>query len=132
MVWKLGEWSGRALAVLVACPRVRNYEARRQYYICFVYLYYVHVHVHDAWAIQFSILNWSPRSSELNPIGHLWDALEQGVKDHHTVPTNLTKLRTALANIWQVIPVERFQKLFESMPRRVAAIIKAIGGPTRY
>ncbi len=51
---------------------------------------------------------------------------------HHTAPKNRTELRTALANIWQAIPVERFQKLVESMPRRVAAVIKVRGGPTRY
>ncbi|GFT57942.1 transposable element Tcb2 transposase [Trichonephila clavipes] len=72
------------------------------------------------------------RSPELNHIKHLWDILEQGVKGHHTTPTNLTELWRALANIWQVIPVERFQKLVESMPRRVAAVIKIRGGPTRY
>ncbi|GFS70188.1 hypothetical protein TNCV_1067091 [Trichonephila clavipes] len=43
---------------------------------------------------------------------------------------NLTELWTTLAYIGQVIPVEHFQKLVESMPRRVAAIIKAGGGPT--
>ncbi|GFW15297.1 hypothetical protein TNCV_3740011 [Trichonephila clavipes] len=36
---------------------------------------------------------------------------------------NLTELWTALANIWQVIPVESFQKLVVSMPRRVVAVI---------
>ncbi|GFX66400.1 HTH_Tnp_Tc3_2 domain-containing protein [Trichonephila clavipes] len=49
----------------------------------------------------------------------------------HT-PTNFTKLWTALANIWQIIPVEQFQKLVESMPHRVAAVVKARAGPTRY
>ncbi|GFV52879.1 transposable element Tcb2 transposase [Trichonephila clavipes] len=62
----------------------------------------------------------------------LWDVLEQYMKGHHTATTNLTELWTALVNNWQVIPVERFQKLAESMPCRVAAVIKAIGGPTRY
>ncbi|GFU94204.1 hypothetical protein TNCV_1302541 [Trichonephila clavipes] len=37
---------------------------------------------------------------------------------------NLSELWIVLANTWQVIPVERFQKLVESMPRRVATIIK--------
>ncbi|GFU01765.1 transposable element Tcb2 transposase [Trichonephila clavipes] len=60
------------------------------------------------------------------------DVLEQGVKGHHTSPTNLPELWTALANIWQVIPVERFQKLVESMFRREVAVIKARGGTTRY
>ncbi|GFU52395.1 hypothetical protein TNCV_3959091 [Trichonephila clavipes] len=35
-------------------------------------------------------------------------------------------------NIWQVIPVERFQKLVESLPRHVAAVIKARGDSTCY
>ncbi|GFY15781.1 transposable element Tcb2 transposase [Trichonephila clavipes] len=55
-----------------------------------------------------------------------------GVKGHHTAPKNLTELWTALANIWPVIPVERFQKLVEPVPRRVSAIIKASGVPTRF
>ncbi|GFY02379.1 hypothetical protein TNCV_3502601 [Trichonephila clavipes] len=36
------------------------------------------------------------------------------------------------ANFWQVISVERLEKLVESMPRGVAAVIKTRGGPTRY
>ncbi|GFT99496.1 uncharacterized protein TNCV_3239431 [Trichonephila clavipes] len=64
--------------------------------------------------------------------GLIMDVLEQGVKGHPTASTNLTELRIALANIWQVIPVERFQKLVESTPRRVAAVFKARGSTTRY
>ncbi|GFW84747.1 hypothetical protein TNCV_1814771 [Trichonephila clavipes] len=60
------------------------------------------------------------------------DVLEQSVKSHHTAPTNLTEVGTALANILKVIPLDRFQKHVESMPRRVAAIIKARGNPARY
>ncbi|GFX34319.1 transposable element Tc1 transposase [Trichonephila clavipes] len=65
-------------------------------------------------------------------IMHLWDVLEQGVKGHHTASTNLTELWRALAIIWQVISVERFQKLVESMSRRVEAVIKTRESPTRY
>ncbi|GFW02503.1 hypothetical protein TNCV_2455191 [Trichonephila clavipes] len=38
----------------------------------------------------------------------------------------------AYDNIWQVIPVEPFQKIVESVPRRVAAVIKARGDRTLY
>ncbi|GFV82147.1 transposable element Tcb2 transposase [Trichonephila clavipes] len=79
----------------------------------------------DEHSSDFSVLNWSPRSPGINPIEHLWDVLKQGLKGPHTVPTNLTELWIALANIWQGIPVERFQKLVESMPRCVATVIKA-------
>ncbi|GFW69578.1 glutamate--cysteine ligase regulatory subunit [Trichonephila clavipes] len=72
------------------------------------------------------------RSPDLNPIGHLWDVLEQGVKGCYTTPTTLTELWTALASIWQVMPMEHFMKLVESMLRHVAAVIMARGGPTHY
>ncbi|GFX79241.1 hypothetical protein TNCV_695531 [Trichonephila clavipes] len=39
------------------------------------------------------------------------------MKGPDTTPKNLTELWTALANIWQVIPMERFRNLAESMPR---------------
>ncbi|GFW78460.1 DDE_3 domain-containing protein [Trichonephila clavipes] len=78
---------------------------------------------------DFSLIKWPPRSLDLNPIEHLWDIFEQCVKDHHTAPTNITELGTALGRIRQVIPVERFQKLVETMPSRGAAIIKAKGCP---
>ncbi|GFU37233.1 uncharacterized protein TNCV_4272341 [Trichonephila clavipes] len=42
------------------------------------------------------------------------------------------ELWTSLANTWQVIPVEHSEKLVESMPRRVAVVIKSKGGSTRY
>ncbi|GFS63621.1 transposable element Tcb2 transposase [Trichonephila clavipes] len=86
----------------------------------------------DEYSSDFSVINCPPRSPALNLIEHLWDVLEQGVKGHHTAPTNLTEVWTALANTWQVIPVERFQKIVESMPCRVAAVIKTRGGSTRY
>ncbi|GFW78724.1 transposable element Tcb2 transposase [Trichonephila clavipes] len=87
---------------------------------------WLHVHYSD-----FSVINWPPRSPDLNPIEPLWDVLEQGGKDHHTAPKNLTELWKALANIWQIIPVEPFSKLL-NLTRRVEAVIKARGGLTRY
>jgi len=33
---------------------------------------------------------------------------------------------------WEKIPVEECQKLIESMPRRIQAVIRAKGGYTKY
>ncbi|GFV35515.1 transposable element Tcb2 transposase [Trichonephila clavipes] len=55
----------------------------------------------DEYSSDFSVRNWPARSQDLNTIEHLWDVLEQGLKGHHTAPTNLTELWTPLANIWQ-------------------------------
>ncbi|GFT89775.1 transposable element Tcb2 transposase [Trichonephila clavipes] len=82
----------------------------------------------DEHSSDFYVLSWPPFSPHLNHIENIWDALEQGVKGHYMVSTNLTGL---LLNIGPVIPVERFQKLVEYMPRRVAAVIEVRGGPSR-
>ncbi|GFT68844.1 transposable element Tcb2 transposase [Trichonephila clavipes] len=91
-----------------------------------------HTDWRDEHSSDFSVINWPPRSPYLNPIGYTWDVLKQGVKAHHTAPTNLTEFKAALANIGQVIHVKHFQKLVEYMPQHVAAIIMARGDPTRY
>ncbi|GFW20165.1 transposable element Tc1 transposase [Trichonephila clavipes] len=52
----------------------------------------------DEHSSDFSVINWSTKSPDLNPIEHLWNILEQGGKGHHTASTNLTVLWTALAN----------------------------------
>ncbi len=46
--------------------------------------------------------------------------------------TNLQQLRDAIMSIWTKIYDECFQHLVESMPRRINAVLKAKGGPTRY
>ncbi|GBN01872.1 hypothetical protein AVEN_198756-1 [Araneus ventricosus] len=48
---------------------------------------------------DFSVMNWPPRSPELNPIEHLWDVLEKGVKPHHITPATLTELWTTLVDV---------------------------------
>ncbi|GFW22494.1 transposable element Tcb2 transposase [Trichonephila clavipes] len=53
----------------------------------------------DEHSSDFYVINWPPGSPDLNTIEHFWDFSEQGGKGHHTAPTNLTKLQTALANI---------------------------------
>ncbi len=44
-------------------------------------------------------------------------------------PTNLQQLCDAIMSIWNK---ECFQHLVESMPRRIKAVPKKKGGPTRY
>ncbi len=46
-------------------------------------------------------------------------------------PTNLQKLRDVIISIWTKISEECFQHLVESMPRRIKAVLKAKGGPSK-
>ncbi|GFX97148.1 transposable element Tcb2 transposase [Trichonephila clavipes] len=79
----------------------------------------------DEQTYDFSVIHWPPRCSDINPTKYLLDVSEQGVKDDHTAPTNLTEFWIAVANIRLGIPVERFQKFVQSMLRRGAAVIKS-------
>ncbi len=47
-------------------------------------------------------------------------------------PTNLQKLCDAIMSMWTKFSEECFQHLVESMSRRIKAVLKAKGGPTRF
>ncbi len=79
-----------------------------------------------------SLLIWPPQSTDLNPIEHLWEVEEREIRIMDVQPTNLQQLRDAIMSIWTKISEECFQHLVESMPRRIKAVLKAKGGPTRY
>ena len=73
-----------------------------------------------------------PRLPDCNPIEHLWDELGRAISSMDNPPQNLDELRQALLDKWAQIPVQRLQRLVASMPWRLAAIIAARGGNTRY
>ena len=73
-----------------------------------------------------------PRSPDCNPIEHLWDELGRAISSMDNPPQNLDEIRQALLDKWAQIPVQRIQRLVASMPRRLAEIIAARGGNTRY
>ena len=73
-----------------------------------------------------------PRSPDSNPIEHLWDELGRAISSMDNPPQNLDELRQALLDKWAQIPVQRLQRLVARMPWRLAAIIAARGGNTRY
>ncbi len=81
---------------------------------------------------EFTLLKWLPQSPDLNPIEHLWDVVEREICIVDVQPTNLQQLRDAIMSIWTKISEDSFQHLVESMPRRINAVLKAKGGPTRY
>ncbi len=83
---------------------------------------------------EFTLLKWPPQSPDLNPIEHLWDVVEREIHIMDVQPTlsNLQQLRDDIMSIWTKISEECLQHLVESMPRRIKAVLKAKGGPTRY
>ncbi len=81
---------------------------------------------------EFTLLRCPPQSPDLNPIEHLWDVVEREIHILDVQPTNLQQLCDAIMSIWTKISEECFQHLFESMPWRIKAVLKAKEGPTRH
>lgn len=76
------------------------------------------------------LLEWPAQSPDLNPIEHLWGILKRKIREHSI--TSKQGLKQILQQEWNEISPEECRKLVSTMPKRIAAVIKAKGGPTKY
>ncbi len=77
-----------------------------------------------------TVLDWPANSPDLNPIENLWGIVKRKMRD--TRPNNAYDLKAAIKATWASIPPQQCHKLITSMPRRIEAVIKAKGAPTKY
>ncbi len=77
-----------------------------------------------------TMLDWPANSPDLNPIENLWDIVKRKMRD--TRPNNADDLKATVKETWASIPPQQCHKLITSMPRRIEAVIKAKGAPTKY
>ncbi len=75
-------------------------------------------------------LDWPANSPDLNPIENLWGIVKRKMRD--TRPNNADDLKATVKETWASIPPQQCHKLITSMPRRIEAVIKAKGAPTKY
>jgi len=88
----------------------------------------------------FQTMQWPAYSPDMNPIEHLWAALKTELHrrfpDTKCLPGGPPAVKRVLAErlalVWADIGPEVMERLIESMPRRVAALIAALGWYTRY
>ena len=82
-------------------------------------------------AKKINVLKWPGNSPVLNPIENLWSRLKKLVRKEK--PGNRRQLIEAVIKSWfHVISTEDLGNLVDSMPRRIAAVIKSNGYPTKY
>ena len=81
---------------------------------------------------DFKVLLWPAQSPDLNPIEHLWSHLKRKLAGYEVAPNGILELWERIEEEWNKIDAEVCQNLIESMPRRVAAVLKADGGYTKY
>src|SRR3979490_3407271 len=81
---------------------------------------------------DITLLDWEPQSPDLNPIEHLWNHIKLQLCKYEALATGVWQIWERVAEVWNAIEPEVCQKLIESMPRMVEAVIKAKGGNTKY
>jgi DDE superfamily endonuclease len=81
---------------------------------------------------KVEVLEWPAQSPDLNPIESLWRHLKRQLAAYDTEPTSMHELWKRVEVEWYKVPVGTCIDLIESMPRRVAAVLKAKGGYTKY
>ena len=81
---------------------------------------------------DFTVLKWPAQSPDLSPIEHLWHYLKRRLEEFEEPAGSVSELWDRVQKLWEEIPKEECQKLIESMPRRLAAVIRAKGGYTKY
>ena len=79
---------------------------------------------------MFNAGSWPANSPDMNPIEHVWPML--GRKLIGQIFANRDALWAALVKACAEIDPHTIIKLYDSMPRRLLALRKARGGPTRY
>jgi hypothetical protein len=77
-------------------------------------------------------LPWPPNSPDMSIIEHVWDILGVRVQRRNPRPTNIEQLWAALQEEWNTLGMDYLDKLYESMPERVAELKKAKGHHTPY
>ena len=78
------------------------------------------------------MLEWPTQSPDLSPIEHLWEYLKRMLARYKTEPNGMLELWERVETELDKITSEVCIKLIESMPRRIAAVLKARGCYTKY
>ncbi|GBM73003.1 Transposable element Tcb1 transposase [Araneus ventricosus] len=77
-------------------------------------------------------MSWPARSTNLNPIEHVWGMLGRRFAGRSVEPGTLHELQLVLLQEWALLPQQAINDTIASMPRRCQACISARGYHTRY
>lgn len=81
---------------------------------------------------DYSILTWPPQSPDLNPIENCWSFLKSKLYAFDKPANGLLELWDRVQDEWEKISTDYVTKLYESMPKRMEACIRAKGYWTKY
>ncbi len=76
------------------------------------------------------VIDWPANSPDPNPIENLQGIVKRKMRNKR--PKNADEPKATVKETWASIPPQQCHKLITSMPRRIEAVIKAKGAPTKY
>lgn len=77
------------------------------------------------------LLDWPSNSPDINPIENIWQIVKRKVAE--LKPSNIDELKAEITRVWCTeVTVAYCNHLVDSMPQRMAAVLKACGYPTKY
>ncbi len=83
-------------------------------------------------AEKIPVLAWPAYSPDMSLIEHVWDALDQYIRQHCPVHANIQQLPTAIEEVWTNIPQVTINNLINYMRRKCVELREANDGHTRY
>ncbi|GFT28490.1 transposable element Tcb1 transposase [Trichonephila clavipes] len=81
---------------------------------------------------HIELIPWPNRSLGLSPIENMWTMVVQRLTQITPPAATPDQFWQHMKAAWSAVPQEHIQSLFESMPRRVAAVISKNGGYSGY
>ncbi|KZT36960.1 transposable element Tc1 transposase [Sistotremastrum suecicum HHB10207 ss-3] len=77
-------------------------------------------------------MDWPSNSPDMNIIEHVWARLKTLMNNRIKKPANVDELWEALKEEWENLDNKFIKDLYDSLPRRVAALDIAKGFHTKY
>jgi transposase len=78
---------------------------------------------------KITVLPWPPQSPDLNLIENVWRNMKNRLKANYDTEM---ELRASVLQEWEGLKDSFIKKLYNGMRKRLQAVVRAKGGPTRY